>query len=131
VTCQSVILQFLWKHLQSMHQQQITWMPLIRVLCYIPVNPSLSFLLSPSLSNCLHMEICGLSCLYFVSSCNIHNRTMPSSGVLHHVALLGTDISEERIAYIIRVTRICELETLAVISYWSMLQRNTMWEGKC
>jgi hypothetical protein len=39
---------------------------------------------------------------------------MPSSEMLRHVALVQTDISEERIAYIIRVTRIGELGFLAV-----------------
>jgi hypothetical protein len=39
---------------------------------------------------------------------------MPSSGMLHHMALVKTDVSQERSASIIRVTRIGELETLAV-----------------
>jgi hypothetical protein len=34
---------------------------------------------------------------------------MPSSGMLRLVVLVRTDVSEERIAYIIRVTRIGEL----------------------
>jgi hypothetical protein len=42
---------------------------------------------------------------------------MQSSGMLRRVALVRTDISEERIASIIRATRIGELgTTLAVIS---------------
>jgi hypothetical protein len=41
---------------------------------------------------------------------------MPSSEILHHVALVRTDISEELSASIIRVTRIGELGTLAVTS---------------
>jgi hypothetical protein len=41
---------------------------------------------------------------------------MPSSGILHRVALVRTDVSEEHIASIIRVTRIGELGTLAVTS---------------
>jgi hypothetical protein len=42
---------------------------------------------------------------------------MPSSGVLHHVALVRIDIAQERISSIIRVTRISELgTTLAVTS---------------
>jgi hypothetical protein len=53
---------------------------------------------------------------------------MPSSGMLRHVTLVRTDISEERIASIIRVTRIGKLgTTLAVISNQSTLQRNTMY----
>jgi hypothetical protein len=34
---------------------------------------------------------------------------MPSSGMLHGVALVRTDVSEERITFIIRVTKIGEL----------------------
>jgi hypothetical protein len=44
------------------------------------------------------------------------------------VALVGTDVSEERSASIIGVTRIVELmKTLAVTSKRSMLQRNTIY----
>jgi hypothetical protein len=47
--------------------------------------------------------------------------------MLHHVALVSTDVSEERSACIIRVTRIGELgTTLAVTSNQHMLQRNIM-----
>jgi hypothetical protein len=45
---------------------------------------------------------------------------MPSS-----VILLRTDVSEERIASIIRMTRIGELRTLAEMSNRSTLRRNT------
>jgi hypothetical protein len=42
---------------------------------------------------------------------------MASSGMLRRVALVRTEVSEEHIAYIIRVTRIGELGTsLAVTS---------------
>jgi hypothetical protein len=41
---------------------------------------------------------------------------MPSSGMLRRVALVRTDVSEERIASFIRVTRIGEQGTLAVTS---------------
>jgi hypothetical protein len=42
---------------------------------------------------------------------------MPCSGMLRHVALVRTDVSEEHSASIIRVTRIVELgTTLAVTS---------------
>jgi hypothetical protein len=47
---------------------------------------------------------------------------MASSGMLHHVALLTTFISEERIPYIIKVTRIGEpVTTIAVQSISSQL----------
>jgi hypothetical protein len=41
---------------------------------------------------------------------------MASSGMLQSVALVRTDVSEELSASFIRVTRICELGTLAVPS---------------
>jgi hypothetical protein len=42
---------------------------------------------------------------------------MPSPGMLGHVALAGTKVSEELSAFIIRVTRVGELgTTLAVTS---------------
>jgi hypothetical protein len=47
---------------------------------------------------------------------------MPSSGMLHHVALVRTDVLEERSTSIIRVTRISELRaTLTVTSNRRML----------
>jgi hypothetical protein len=46
---------------------------------------------------------------------------MSYSEMLCHVALVRTDVSEERIAYIIRVTRISELGTLVVTSNQSTL----------
>jgi hypothetical protein len=42
---------------------------------------------------------------------------MASSGMLHHVALVRTDISEELSASIIGATRICELGTDAHCDY--------------
>jgi hypothetical protein len=49
---------------------------------------------------------------------------MASSGMLRHVALVRTDVSEELSASFIRVTRIGELGTmLAVTSNRCMLQR--------
>jgi hypothetical protein len=51
---------------------------------------------------------------------------MPSSGMLRRVDLVRTDVSEERIASIIRVTRIGGIgTTLAVTSNGSTLRRNT------
>jgi hypothetical protein len=48
--------------------------------------------------------------------------------MLRRVALVRTDVSEERSASIIRVTRIGELgPTLAVTSNRRTLQRNTKW----
>jgi hypothetical protein len=48
-----------------------------------------------------------------------------SSGMLHHVALVITDVSEERSASLIRVTRIDELgATLPVSSNRRTLRRN-------
>jgi hypothetical protein len=50
---------------------------------------------------------------------------MASSVILHRVALVRTDVSEELIAYIIRVERIGELgTTLAVTSNGNSLRRN-------
>jgi hypothetical protein len=41
---------------------------------------------------------------------------MPSSGMLHHVALVGTDISEASIASIIKETRIGKLITMLAVT---------------
>jgi hypothetical protein len=46
---------------------------------------------------------------------------MPSSWMLCHVALVRTDISEKRIASIIRVTRIGELGMLLLFSVLQLL----------
>jgi hypothetical protein len=51
---------------------------------------------------------------------------MPSSGVLRRMALVRTDVSEERSAFIIRVTRIGELGTTIAVTYnRRTLRRNT------
>jgi hypothetical protein len=53
--------------------------------------------------------------------------TMLSSGMWRFVTLVKTDVSEEGVASIIKVTRISELIImLAVISNWSTLQRNIL-----
>jgi hypothetical protein len=49
---------------------------------------------------------------------------MASSGMLRRVALVRTDVSEELSAFIIRVTRIGELGTLAVTSNRRTLRRH-------
>jgi hypothetical protein len=49
---------------------------------------------------------------------------MPSYGMLHHVALVRTDVSEELSASVISMTRIDELETLAVTSNRRTQRRN-------
>jgi hypothetical protein len=46
--------------------------------------------------------------------------------MLRRVALLKTDVSQERVASVIRVTRHGEVGTLAVTSNQSTLRRNTM-----
>jgi hypothetical protein len=49
---------------------------------------------------------------------------MSSSGMLLRAALLGTDISEERSAYIIRVVRIGKLETTLTVKngvFWDVM----------
>jgi hypothetical protein len=57
---------------------------------------------------------------------------MVSSGMLHRVALVRTDVWEELSASFIRVTRISELETtLAVTSNRRMLRRNTKFADSC
>jgi hypothetical protein len=49
---------------------------------------------------------------------------MPSSWMLHRAALVRADVSEERIASIIRATRIGELGILVVTSIRSTLRRS-------
>jgi hypothetical protein len=65
------------------------------------------------------------SLLYF--SWNFIRRRMPSSGMLCRVALVRADVSEERSASIIWVTRIGELETtLTITSTHRTLRKYTM-----
>jgi hypothetical protein len=47
---------------------------------------------------------------------------MLSSGMLRRVALVGTDVSEERIAFIIRVISIGKLGTMLIVLFRSMLR---------
>jgi hypothetical protein len=56
-------------------------------------------------------------------------RRMPPSGMWRRVALVRTDVSEESFAFIIRVTRISEVGTLAVTSNRSTLPGtvNNVW----
>jgi hypothetical protein len=57
---------------------------------------------------------------------------MPSSGMSRRVALVTTDGSVERIASIIRVTRIVEVgTTLAVTGNQNMLRRNASVASYC
>jgi hypothetical protein len=52
---------------------------------------------------------------------------MLSSGMLRRVALVGTDVSEERSASVIRETRICDLgTTLAVTANRFPMRNNTI-----
>jgi hypothetical protein len=51
---------------------------------------------------------------------------MPSSGMLRHMAVVRTDVSEEHSASIIKVTRIGELGTLAVTSNQRTLRTNAV-----
>jgi hypothetical protein len=54
---------------------------------------------------------------------------MPSSGILRHVALVRTDVSEESIAIIIRLKRIGELITANVAT--TLIVVVVMMEGIC
>jgi hypothetical protein len=54
---------------------------------------------------------------------------MPSSGSLGLVTLVRTEVSEERIASIIRVTRIDELETTLAVTMNQRTRRNIPEDG--
>jgi hypothetical protein len=80
-----------------------------------------SYYMGIKLFNCLPL---GLKQLYkYVKWFKLR---IVSSGMLRHVALVRTDVSEELSASFIRVTRIGELgTTLTVTSNRRMLQRNS------
>jgi hypothetical protein len=68
--------------------------------------------------------LCAQSLKLYKSHKNVCR--MPSSGMLRHVALVRTDVSEELGTSTIRMTKIGELgATLAITSNRRMLQRNT------
>jgi hypothetical protein len=73
-------------------------------------------------NRCLNLRYNSLYCFY-----NDENLwRMVSSGMLHHVALIRTDVSEELSVSFIKVIRICEIgTTLAVTSNRRTLGRNT------
>jgi hypothetical protein len=58
-------------------------------------------------------------------------RRMLACGMLHLAALIGTDVSEECSAHIMRLTRICELGTFAVTSNQHMLLSSTTSQKTC
>jgi hypothetical protein len=63
------------------------------------------------------------------NQCNSSLYTEISSGMLRHVALVGTDFSEELIASFIMVTRIGELgTTLALTINRCTMRRSTMYQ---
>jgi hypothetical protein len=64
---------------------------------------------------------------YYLPRRHVGLWRMASSGMLRHVALVRTDVSEELSASIMRVTRISELGALAVTSNRRTLRRNTKW----
>jgi hypothetical protein len=63
---------------------------------------------------------------HLVNGQTIKHTKMPSSRMIRSVALLRTDVSEDCSASIIRVTKISELGTLAVISNGRTLRRTTI-----
>jgi hypothetical protein len=80
-------------------------------------------------NNSIYVWQCVKSdCIGKVRRCKIwdfHSGDYEESGMLRHVALVRTDVSEEHNASIIRVTRIGELGTLLVTSNRCTLRRNT------
>jgi hypothetical protein len=68
--------------------------------------------------------------LYVVWGSHGGDWRMLSSGILRRVALVRTGVSEERIASMIRVTRIGKLGTLAVTCNRNTMTWHTMWGMK-
>jgi hypothetical protein len=60
------------------------------------------------------------------NSKNKNIRRTSSSGILHHVALVRTNVSEEHRASIIRMSRIGKLATLTVTGNRRKLRRDTI-----
>jgi hypothetical protein len=56
-----------------------------------------------------------------IKKIKLNIRKMPSFGVLRRGALIRTDVSENRIVYIIRMERVSKLGTLAVTTNQSMV----------
>jgi hypothetical protein len=99
-----------WK--EQMCLSYVIWKTVWTVNSYIPVLKL----------NYIHIYMY----IYVYKSNPILFWWMPSSGMLHRVALARTGVSEEHCTSIIRVTRIGELGTmLAVTNNQSMLRRNT------
>jgi hypothetical protein len=107
-------------NVSDVRQKYITAEPLVLVPCHLEVEIGIAKLKkykSPGSDQILAEVIqAGNETLESVIHKLINSR-MSSSGMLHHVALVRTEVSEERSASIIRVTRIGELgTTLAVTS---------------
>jgi hypothetical protein len=77
---------------------------------------------------CLYkIRACQLAVMLLSYIINLQQRRMLYPRILHHVALVRTDVLEDLSASIIKVTRIGELGTaLTITGDRRMLQRNTM-----
>jgi hypothetical protein len=66
----------------------------------------------------------------WTSPCHIRSEvftavTTVTSGMLHRVALVRPDVSEERSVSFFRVTRICELGTTLAVTHQNILNATT------